>query len=125
MRSTLIACLALLVTACAADIQRVPSAEPTLVAGTPAPSFQLAADAAFELHTGYVRTLRSGSRWTLVGGIAQGLVYRPDGSVLTVEGANVHEAYLVVSGTELVGFYLPVEKAFVALTPRRVLPIRH
>jgi hypothetical protein len=71
-----------------------------------------------------VRTLRSGSRWTLVGGIAQGLVYRPDGGVLTVEGANVHEAYLVVSGTELVGFYLPVEKAFVTLTPRRVLPIR-
>jgi len=34
-----------------------------------------------------------------------------------VEGAHVHEAYLVVAGDRLVGFYLPVEKAYSPATP--------
>jgi hypothetical protein len=35
--------------------------------------------------------------------------------VFTVEGAQVHEAGLVISGAKLVGFYMLVEKAFVPL----------
>ena len=35
----------------------------------------------------------------------------------TVEGAHVHEAYLVIAGEKLVGFYLPVESSFAPTTP--------
>ena len=41
----------------------------------------------------------------------------------TVEGANVHEAYLVLSGNVLVGFFLPVEGAFVDAKPTVVLKL--
>jgi hypothetical protein len=32
--------------------------------------------------------------------------------VFMVEGAHVHEAYLVLDGDQVVGYYLPVERAF-------------
>ena len=51
-------------------------------------------------------------RVTSAGAIAQGTVYRAAQGVFTLEGANIHEAYLVLRGQELVGFYLPVEQAF-------------
>lgn len=62
--------------------------------------------------TGYGRTLRSGTHWNLFGIIDRGEVYRSPDQLLTVEGFNVHEAYLVVRDGSLVGFYLPVEKKF-------------
>ena len=70
-----------------------------------------------QLATGYRRTLAGGSRWTHAGRIAQGDVYRPYQSVFTLEGSHVHEAYLVVEGGRLVGFYLPAEKGFSPLQP--------
>ena len=69
-------------------------------------------DVHLELPTAYDRLLKQGSRWIPVGNIPQGAVFRPDGHVLTIEGAHVHEAYIVISTERLVGFYLPVEKAF-------------
>jgi predicted acetyltransferase len=42
----------------------------------------------------------------------EGQVYKPVDGVFTVEGAQVHEAHLVLEGDRLVGFYLPVERAF-------------
>ena len=54
--------------------------------------------------------LAEGSRWQRVGALPEGEVYRPVGTVFTIEGRNVHEAYLVVSPARtLVGFYLPGE----------------
>jgi hypothetical protein len=47
-----------------------------------------------------------------VGRTSEGDVYKPVGRVFTVEGAHIHEAYLVLVGNRLVGFYLPVERAF-------------
>jgi hypothetical protein len=44
--------------------------------------------------------------------VAEGVVYRSRDQTLTVECSNVFEAYLVVAGQRLVGFYLPVEKGF-------------
>ena len=47
----------------------------------------------------------------VVGRVAQGLVLKPTQTVLTVEGAHMHEAYAVHRDGQLVGFYLPVERA--------------
>jgi hypothetical protein len=61
---------------------------------------------------GYRRTIRQDSVWTRVGRVSQGEVYKPTNQVFTVEGTHVHEAYLVLDGDQVVGFYLPVERAF-------------
>ncbi len=61
---------------------------------------------------GFSRTLRKNTHWFAVGRLAEGEVYRSREQVLTVECSNVFEAYLVVADDRLVGFYLPVEKAF-------------
>jgi hypothetical protein len=65
--------------------------------------------------TGYSETLKAGSTWERTGAIPQGDVYRPVGMVFSVEGANRHEAYLVISADRIVGFYLPGEEAFAPL----------
>jgi hypothetical protein len=62
--------------------------------------------------TGYRRSLAAGSRWQRVGSIGQGAVYKPHLDVFTLEGAHIHEAYLVVDNDSLVGFYLPAERGF-------------
>jgi hypothetical protein len=53
-----------------------------------------------------------GRRQVPVGRSAEGEIFRPADGVFTVEGTQVHEAYLVLDGNRLVGFYLPVERAF-------------
>lgn len=68
------------------------------------------------LSTGYARTLPA-DRWEWIGNLPQGRVYRPVDSVFSLEGRHVHEAYLVLDGATLRGFYLPVEAAFSPLEP--------
>ena len=62
---------------------------------------------------GKSRKLAAGSHWTQIGSIAEGTVYKPHGTVLTVESINVSEADIVVHDGAWVGFWLPVEMAFV------------
>ncbi len=69
------------------------------------------------LSSGYTRKLAEGSRWRVIGSLPQGEVLRPVDSVFTIEGRQVHEAYLVVSGVTLMGFYLPGEEHFSPLNP--------
>ena len=69
------------------------------------------------------RTLRKTTRWDQVGTIAEGDVLRSKDQVLTLECSNVHEAYLVMSGDKLIGFFLPFEKGFVPHSPPIELPI--
>lgn len=71
----------------------------------------------------YRREIKAGTQWQLAGRVPQGLVYRPVDSVFMLEGANVHEAYLVVADGALVGAYLPVERAFVTLERVKPLPV--
>lgn len=75
------------------------------------------------LDSGYERTIKAGTEFVDFGGIAQGSVLKPTNAVFTVEGAHMHEAYPVVSGGRLVGFYLPVEKSFSPLTESITLPL--
>ena len=56
------------------------------------------------------RVVRAGTHWRYVGSLPQGDVYKPTDSTFTVEGSNIHEAYLVVKDGALVGYYLPVEQ---------------
>ena len=74
--------------------------------------------------TGYSETIQAGSRWERTGAIPQGDVYRPVGTVFSVEGANRHEAYLVISADRIVGFFLPSEEAFAPLPQPVPLPGR-
>jgi hypothetical protein len=61
--------------------------------------------------------VRSNTRWQYVGSLPEGDVYRPTNTVLTVEGSHIHEAYLVLKGKALVGYYLPVEGALSVVEP--------
>lgn len=72
---------------------------------------------------GYTRTLKKGSRWKNVGRVPQGRVYAIQDDVFMLEGKHMREAYCVIAeNATLVGFYLPVEHAFVAVSPVR-LPV--
>lgn len=102
------ACLAVaaVLAACAASVQ---TSSASFVAA-PGPEVSVSQRAEVQLPTGYARVLAEGSRWRKVGSVAQGDVYRPVGTVFTIEGRNVHEAYLIVTPQRaLVGFYLPGE----------------
>lgn len=66
---------------------------------------------------GYKRKLKENSEWKMVGSIEEGKVYKPLNHCFTVECSNVFEAYIVLDGDQINGFYLPVEDGYVALKP--------
>jgi hypothetical protein len=110
LRLLLSACLVIVVSGCA--VQQLAS----VMAPAESAEYTLVSAAELQLNTGYRRTLKQGSRWTRIGRLPQGDVYKPSTDVFTVEGAHVHEAYLVVDGaSSLAGFYLPAEKSYSAL----------
>jgi hypothetical protein len=78
--------------------------------------FELKKEANVNLGTGYSRVLRSGTKWSYVGTLQYGDVFKTSDQVLTVEASNIHEAYIVVSSNRLVGFYLPVENSYFPLS---------
>jgi len=69
-----------------------------------------------QLDTGYSRTLPERSVWSRVGRVPQGDVYRPISTIFTIEGRQVHEAYLVIRDKTLVGFYMPGEQNYSPLS---------
>jgi hypothetical protein len=75
-------------------------------------------------NTGFHRDIAAGSRWQLAGRIAQGDVYQAVGNVFTVEGAHIHEAYLVVDNQAVVGFYLPAERGFSPLKQHSAISLQ-
>ena len=114
----ILACLC----ACAIPVKQMQLAQP-MVPAAAGRSFVLGEDAECGIGTGYKRTLRKGTRWDLFGTLREGDVYRSPDQVLTVEGYNVHEAYLIVQGDWLVGFYLPVERTLTPISKRLQLSI--
>ncbi len=58
-------------------------------------------------------TLKADTTWLEVGSIEQGTVYRSKDQNVIVNSFNVHEGYIVLNGSKVVGYYLPVEKTFV------------
>jgi hypothetical protein len=106
-----IGAVALTLAACAA-VQHSPARLEPLAASGQSASRVLAKKVDITLDTGYTRTLKAGSSWRAAGTVDQGDVYRPVGDVFTLEGANIHEAWLVVHNGTLVGFYLPAEHGY-------------
>lgn len=102
-----------LLAACAADVRRQQTQWQPL-SGAPE-TIELRESVTLEPSTGYKRVLLAGSLWRETGRIPEGRVYRPVDGVLTAEGRNVLEAYLVLDGGRVVGFYLPTEQAFAVL----------
>ena len=107
--------LALLMSACAPMVASTP-VDFTPMAGataSKAKDLQLRTPAELVLPTGYSRVLAANSQWRAVGRIPQGTVYRPVDSVFSIEGRQVHEAYLVIDrNAALKGFYLPGEARY-------------
>ena len=97
--------------ACAPEIVRRPT-ELAPATAVPGEAIEILQDSPISVGPGYRRTIARGSVWTRIGRTGEGDVYKPLGGVFTVESAHVHEAYLVIDGDRLVGFYLPVERAF-------------
>lgn len=62
-------------------------------------------------------TLRSGTRWSRIGEIEQGVVYDTKDQVVIVNSFDVHEASIVVRDSTIVGYYLEVEETFVETDP--------
>lgn len=107
---------AALLTACAPMVPLAPAAFTPLAQGQPAPELRVASAVELQVGPGYRRTLAAGSRWRLAGRMPQGEVYRPVDGVFTIEGRQVHEAYLVVASRAVVGFYLPGEAQYSPLS---------
>ncbi len=109
----LFVCLVMALTACAFNVISVNRIPAKMDKALSSPKrFVLQEGADIRLDTGYSRKLKPGSAWQYVGALSQGEVYRTRDQVLTVEGSNIYEAYIVVSKNKLIGFYLPVEKSF-------------
>ena len=112
--------LALLI-ACAAEIRRTPT---QFKASTDAAMLVLERDISVTPASGDPATLRAGSTWVHVGHVPQGPVYAVKNDVFMVRGRNAHEAQCVISdGGKLIGFFLPVERAFVPVESQVQLPI--
>jgi len=118
-RRTVLGVIVALVTACAPTVVQ----EATQLTPVSGKTFRLTRAVTVPLSTGYSTTLRAGTRWDLVGTVAQGEVYRTKDQIVTVEGAHIHEGFIVVSQGTMVGFYLPVERTFAPVTPAVPLSI--
>ncbi len=109
----LIALLLLLAAGCAFNVIRVEQTPTKLASDNFCNnSFVLAKNIDIQPSGGYSRTLKKGTKWNCVGRVTQGEVYKTNDQILTLEGSNIFEAYIVVSSKKLVGFYLPVEHTF-------------
>ena len=112
--------MALLV-GCASEIYRKPT---QFSASTDAAVLVLASDVTVTPTLGDPATLKRGSTWVHVGQVPEGPVYAIKNDVFMVRGRNAHEAQCVIAdGGKLLGFFLPVERAFVPVDPQVQLPI--
>ncbi len=105
-------------------IQTRPASIEPQTASVSSHTIKLLAPAEITLATGYSRTLPDKSAWKPVGQLPQGTVYRPVGTIFTIEGRQVHEAYLVIRDQKLVGFYLPGEQNYSPLSNAVPLNLR-
>jgi hypothetical protein len=111
--------IALFIAACAPPVTQLP----TQLTPATGRSFRLTREVEADISTGRSTTLRANTRWDLVGTITLGEVYRTRDQVVTVRGDGVHEGYIVVRERTLVGFYLPVERAFCPVAQSQALSI--
>ena len=112
--------LALCLAGCASEVKRQGSAL-SLAAGTPV-ALVTTSPVSFTLDSGYSRAVAEGTAFSVIGTVTEGRVLKPVDSTFTIEGAHMHEAYPVERDGKVVGFYLPVEKAYSPLSWPRPFP---
>lgn len=110
----MLAAAALVAASCASEVPRTP-AQVESVASPRAWVVEQSTGVRFS--SGYERQIPAGMALVEAGRLPQGMVLRPVRAVFSVEGMNVHEAWLVVDGARLVGFYLTYERAYSPLDP--------
>ncbi len=108
--------IALILTGCASEV-RFTATRFTPPSGENHAPITIPADIEVRPVSAYRSLLKAGMVWDYAGRIPEGAVYRVKNDVFMMEGANRHEAYCVVSDNRLVGFFLPVEQAFIAIEP--------
>lgn len=97
---------------CAAEIPRQPTTLIPSAEGDGQSKFiQVDEDVDVRLPSGYSRSIRAGSVWKQSGTVEGRVVYKATKDVFTIEGTHVHEAYLLLDGNTVVGFFLPGESA--------------
>jgi hypothetical protein len=108
-------CALLALSGCASDVVR----SPVEFSALPAPQqkrYVASQAASIRLDSGYERSISAGTEFLEIGRIRQGSILKPTNTTFTIEGAHMHEAYPVLSNQRIVGFYLPVERAFSPLS---------
>lgn len=117
MRGIFVFLLTFTLCSCASEVVRHPVSLTSQITG-PGSRWVLMSNAMIEVDSGYNRTIPSNTEFVRVGTIPEGDVLKPIGTVLTMEGKHMHEAYIVLNNKTLIGFYLPVEKSFSPLTKK-------
>ena len=120
--SRMLLALAAVLAGCAPAVRSVPIQLATIEAARTPPDLRFTAPLPIRLETGYSRLIPASSRWVSAGRLNEDLVYRPVDIVFSIEGQQVHEAWLVVRNGVLQGFYLPAEARYSSLTPPVPLP---
>jgi hypothetical protein len=124
MRTIFAVACAWLLAGCALEVQRVPTQFSPSADGL-GRTFVISQDVTVAPTSGYPRTLKAGSTWKYVGRVPQGAVFAIKDDVFMLEGRHYHEAQCVISDDQkLVGFYLPVEKAFASIAQPVQLPLK-
>jgi hypothetical protein len=114
----LILVCAIVPSGCAFDVSYVKTAPAGFTPKTSCGvSWTLTKEESIGLGTGFPTRLHQGTRWRCVGAVEAGDVFRTDDQIVTVEASNIYEAMAVMSGGNLVGFYLPVERRIAPVTP--------
>lgn len=114
----------LLLAGCAFDVSHVRQQPAQFSAVTSIfREFALIQEVKVKLGTGFPTVLKAGTRWRQIGSVEQGDVFATKDQVVMVEASNNYEAQLVVAGICVKGFYLPVEKTFVAVSKSILLPV--
>lgn len=116
------AAAASLLPACAPAVRSVPTQLSVVDPSNRPADLRFTAPLEIRLPTGYGRQIPASSRWLPAGRLSEGHVYRPVDLVFSIEGQQVHEAWLVVRNGVLQGFYLPAEARFSLLDPPVQLP---
>ena len=113
--ASLVLLVALFSVGCATEVAREPVAFVSAV-GAVEPSIVFTRSATVTPAFSDSQVLRAGTVWKYVGSVPRGKVYAPTNDVFMLSGRHNHEAYCVITdGPVVVGFYLPVEQAFVSL----------
>lgn len=107
----------LLAPGCAFDVVSVKQEPASFTAQSgDATSFVLTHEVTAHFGTGFPTKLKANTAWSQAGTTQFGHVFTTRDQIVKVEASNIHEAQIVVNDNRLAGFYLPVEKAFVALS---------